>query len=410
VGSVTLPSSGACRAAFVNAGILGHRAVAGLLAEAVGRIAALEAVHVDLSGDLSLVDRGIRRLLSVPLAPRSGPAANLDLRRWRQQLNAGLLARRRLGRAEREGRFDLLHFHTQATAYASLGRMTRTPTIVSIDATEHLARGEAPSPWSRASYAPNVAHDGLVFRRAAAIVATSDWAGRDLTARDERCADKLHVMPYPVRRLADRSWIAGRFVRSRRPDHRVRLLFVGGDFPRKGGPELLAVWQQGGFADRATLDLVSDWPLGGADLPRGVRLVRSVAPHTAAWVALWREADLFVMPTRQEAFGLVFQEAAAAGIPAIGTRISAVPEIIEDDRTGRLVAPGDAEGLARAMRALIDSAEDRRRMGEAALDRAEALWSMDRYATRLGALIDRLVARDRRLSAPLDPVAQGVDS
>ena len=49
-------------------------------------------------------------------------------------------------------------------------------------------------------------------------------------------------------------------------------------------------------------------------------------------------ADIFVMPTRNEAFGLVFQEAAAAGVPAIGTRQNAVPEIIVDGETGLLVA------------------------------------------------------------------------
>ena len=46
------------------------------------------------------------------------------------------------------------------------------------------------------------------------------------------------------------------------------------------------------------------------------------------------------MPTRNEAFGLVFQEAAAAGLPAIGTRLNAIPEIVADGETGILVHPG----------------------------------------------------------------------
>jgi alpha-maltose-1-phosphate synthase len=70
--------------------------------------------------------------------------------------------------------------------------------------------------------------------------------------------------------------------------------------------------------------------------------------------------------TRQDAFGLVFQEAAAAGLPRIGIRTHAVSEIINDGVSGLLVRPGDPEGLVRALRTLIDCAELRRRFGRTA--------------------------------------------
>ena len=56
--------------------------------------------------------------------------------------------------------------------------------------------------------------------------------------------------------------------------------------------------------------------------------------YTQTWRDLWRDADVFVMPARAEAFGMVFQEAAAAGLPAIGPRINAVPEIVDHGVTG----------------------------------------------------------------------------
>ncbi len=56
------------------------------------------------------------------------------------------------------------------------------------------------------------------------------------------------------------------------------------------------------------------------------------------------------MPTRNEAFGLVYQEAAAAGLPAIGTNHNAVPEIIIDGETGLLVPVGDRDALVRPWR------------------------------------------------------------
>jgi alpha-maltose-1-phosphate synthase len=380
------------RALFINSGILGHRAVAGLLRETVGLMQSVDATHIDLSRDLTIGDRIIRRLASIPLMPRTGVAGNLDLRRWRQELNVGLLARRRMAAAERHGAFDLLHFHTQATAYASVVRMRRTPSIVSIDATQHLASREAGSSLARLSYRPNILHDGLVFSGAGAIIATSEWAARDLMADRPDCAHKVSVMPYPVRLCLDADGIRDRFTRAgSQPRRIVRVLFMGGDFPRKGGPELLDAWRQGAFADRATLDLVTDWPLAGAQLPPGVRCIRGIVPDTPAWLDLWRQADLFVLPTRHEAFGMVFQEAAAAGLPVVATNINAIPEIVQEQQGGILVTPGDRRGLIQAMRMLIDSPDLRLRMGTLAFERIGLQGAPARYASRLEAIIHRLL-------------------
>jgi glycosyltransferase involved in cell wall biosynthesis len=145
---------------------------------------------------------------------------------------------------------------------------------------------------------------------------------------------------------------------------------MGGDFPRKGGHDLLRAWEAGGFSSRADLVLVTEWPIERS-LPAGVRQRRGIGGSTPEWLDAWHAADLFVMPTRNEAFGLVFQEAAAAGLPAIGTRLNAVPEIVADGETGILVPPGDTEALASALDRLIASAELRESMGRAARRKIE---------------------------------------
>ena len=165
---------------------------------------------------------------------------------------------------------------------------------------------------------------------------------------------------------------------------------MGGDFIRKGGPQLLSAWREGGFHASARLDLVTDWPIAESDLPPGVRVIKKVAPFTNEWRDLWRQADLFVMPTRSEAFGMVYQEAAAAGLPAIGSRINAVPEIIEDKITGLLVAPGDIAGLARSIRELVDCADLRQSMGSAARRKIESQCCPEIYSKKLAALIKSL--------------------
>src|SRR4029077_2817527 len=94
-----------------------------------------------------------------------------------------------------------------------------------------------------------------------------------------------------------------------------------------------------------------------------------------------------VMPTRNEAFGLVYQEAAAAGLPAIGSRLNAVPEIIEDGATGLLVTPGNTAELVRALEQLIGSAELRERFGRAARRKIAIDADPDAHRARLVTLI-----------------------
>ena len=389
------------RALFVNSGMLGHRAFAGLMDDITALVPGLDARHVDLSSELTMGDRLIRRIFSLRFTPSSGPAANLDLRRWREEMNIGLLAARRIAAAERQGPFDVLHFHTQATAYASLARMKRTPAIVSLDCTQRLASLEASSRLARASYQANIVHDGHVFRAAAAIVSTSEWAAQDLAAVYPDCASKVCVVPFPVDVDAfSAQWIEERAARARTATaYRPRALFMGGDFPRKGGPELIDAWRESGLGERADLDIVTDWPVGSETLPPGATVITGVAPYTDRWLDLWRRADFFVMPTRHEAFGIVYEEAAASGIPAIGSRINAIPEIVRDGATGFLVSPGDRELLVRALRTLVESSVLRERMGRAARQSVKERAALPVYAAKLGSIIGNVVTNDVRQPA-----------
>lgn len=75
--------------------------------------------------------------------------------------------------------------------------------------------------------------------------------------------------------------------------------------------------------------------------------------------------DLFALATRQEAAGTVFSEAAAAGLPVVGTDVGGVSEMMRDGVTGILVPPRDPAALQAALGRLIDDADLRHRLGEA---------------------------------------------
>jgi glycosyltransferase involved in cell wall biosynthesis len=99
--------------------------------------------------------------------------------------------------------------------------------------------------------------------------------------------------------------------------------------------------------------------------------------------ALLTQSTVFALPTLQEPFGLAFLDAMACGLPCVGTRIEAVPEIIRDGETGLLVPPGDPVALADALARLLEDHARARAMGARGRARvfASGLWS--HVATRL---------------------------
>jgi len=340
-----------------------------------------------LTEHLSTRERIQRRALCARFWPDRLGVRNLDLARYRQELNSGLLARQRLLARGLE-HFDVLHFHRQASAYASLDLIQRVPAIISMDCTQTCVLQDAATAAERWSLGFNLRRDGAILRRAAAIVSTSEWTARDVRRLYPDCATPIHVMPNPVPLdLFDAAWLDERRARH---GARPRVLFMGGDFPRKGGFDLLAAWEAGGFAAHADLTLVTEWRLGA--LPAGVRQLRGIRGHAPAWIRAWREADVFVMPTRNEAFGLVYQEAAAAGLPAIGSRLNAVPEIVADGDTGLLIPPGDVASLARALHTLLGSAELRDRLGRNARRKIERDAHPDDHRRQLVGLIAQVAS------------------
>jgi glycosyltransferase involved in cell wall biosynthesis len=97
----------------------------------------------------------------------------------------------------------------------------------------------------------------------------------------------------------------------------------------------------------------------------------------------YRAADVFALPTTREGLPNVLLEAMASGVAPVITRLDGVTDwIVEDGRTGRLVAAPDEEAFAQALREMIGSAETRARMGAAARTHVERHFTPEATASR----------------------------
>jgi glycosyltransferase involved in cell wall biosynthesis len=196
---------------------------------------------------------------------------------------------------------------------------------------------------------------------------------------------RLVVVPEPIdlgewrRRFAE---AGGR--RTTRPT----VLSVARMYPRKRLEDLLraAVLLRARMPD-AQIRIVGEGPESARLrlLHRELRLADTViflgeVPRAALAVE-YTSAYCFCLPTVQEGFGLVFAEAMAAGLPVVACRAAAVPEIVEDGRTGLLVTQRSPSELASALETLLMNDHLREEFGRTARRRVEA-FGLERVARR----------------------------
>ena len=108
-----------------------------------------------------------------------------------------------------------------------------------------------------------------------------------------------------------------------------------------------------------------------AELGLGDRVVFTGAIEPEQVAAAYATADMFVLPSRHEPFGIVLIEAMAAGLPIVATQVDGIPYVVEAGRSALLVPPGDADRLAIAIRTLATSADQRQALAVAGRERAQ---------------------------------------
>ncbi len=131
----------------------------------------------------------------------------------------------------------------------------------------------------------------------------------------------------------------------------------------------------------------------GADRRARVRLLCDV--DEADKPELLAACDVFVLPSAEDSFGLVFLEAWACRKPVVGTDAGAVASLVADGEDGLLVPYEDAGALAAAVLRLLGDAEERRRMGERGFDKVRRRYAQEIVTREMRAVYRRVVRETR---------------
>jgi colanic acid/amylovoran biosynthesis glycosyltransferase len=174
-----------------------------------------------------------------------------------------------------------------------------------------------------------------------------------------------------------------------------KLLFVGRLVAVKGLPILFDAL---GKVDDAVLEIVGDGPDRQAleEKARTIGIshrVRFRGYQSQQQVReLLKRTDVFVMSSFAEGVPVVLMEAMAAGVPVVATRIAGIPELVHDERNGLLVAPGDVNAVAEAVRMLLDDADLRNRLAQAAQEKVQSEFNIQTESQWLARILTNTLA------------------
>ncbi|MEO8068478.1 MAG: glycosyltransferase family 4 protein [Flavobacteriales bacterium] len=234
-----------------------------------------------------------------------------------------------------------------------------------------------------------LALEKATIENASLVVYASQWAADAATAAVPSAAQKVKVVPMGANLLKFPPPPTSRDF----PPAKLKLLFLGVYWEDKGGPiaydALLELKRRGHAAQLVVCGCEPPASCNDVDLVREGFLNKNVPEKMERLVHHLSTADVLVLPTRFEAYGIVFCEAAAYGLPVLATRTGGVPTIVQEGITGNLFAmeQGGA-AYADAIEAMINDPARWQAMRSNARKRFEQVLNWDAFMKRLFAHIE----------------------
>jgi N-acetyl-alpha-D-glucosaminyl L-malate synthase BshA len=231
------------------------------------------------------------------------------------------------------------------------------------------------------------------IERSQGVTAVSEFLKR-MTVEEFEVSKPIEAIPnfvdlslYAPRAHRDRSAVAG-------PDDHV-LLHVSNFRPVKRVLDVVRIFARVNREVPSVLLMAGEGPerASAQALARRLGVVDRVRfmgrqDHIDDILAL---ADVFLLPSELESFGLSALEAMASGVPVVGSDAGGLPEVVKHAETGFLLPVGDVEGMAARTLEILKDEEHRRCLGQAGRRRAAALFSADRIVSEYEQYYERVL-------------------
>jgi glycosyltransferase involved in cell wall biosynthesis len=283
---------------------------------------------------------------------------------------------------------NIYFFNTQVPAVIGGAARLKQPYVLATDITpiQYDRMGELynhPQERSRLLTRYKNAATTNTLRRAAQLLPWSSWVKKSLIEDYGTDPAKVEVLPPGI----DLSlWHP-----SSPPDGPIKILFVGGDFSRKGGDILLEAYSAiSACVPAGSLELLL---VTRSKIPvrPGVQVFSDLHPNSPDLLRLYQSSHIFVLPSLAEAYGIAALEACAAGLPVITSRVGGFEDIVEEGTNGFLVPAGQVAPLFEALLRLVPDPALRENMGSASRERAERFFNAEKNAARLVHILDEAV-------------------
>lgn len=323
-----------------------------------------------------LAEKGISLMVVCPEGmgnPAEVKIVPVRMKGWEKKVNYWLPLSWRfaeiLKKITEEGRPDIIHFTDAREALFYRGRTS--PCVGTMN--DYYS---ASAPLNPAYFVKNY-HDWflrypyymflkgvepIALSKLDAVIANSNYVAQIIAREYGVREEKIHVVNYGID-IAEPDAVEELY-------GRPSILFVGANFERKGLPDLI----RAGRLVKMALPEIKIYVVGEDPKTEVMRRLASELGMANAVEFMGKlpnervrrlRADIFVMPSLVEGFGIVFLEAMSAGIPVIGGKVGGTVELIKDGENGFTVVPGDVEDLARKIIRLAQDKNLNRRFVEA---------------------------------------------
>jgi len=180
-----------------------------------------------------------------------------------------------------------------------------------------------------------------VIKRLSLAIFSSEWAARSAIKYYGAKENKIKVIPYGANIQSNKTIkdiIEFNFKKSRKT---CKLLFIGRDWIRKGGPVAVKIAQEmNNQGIKTALTVVGCNPAESSSLPDFVKILGFVDKSKKEGADLidnlYRESHFFVLPTIADCTPIVFSESNSYGVPVITTNTGGIPSVIKDDANGKM--------------------------------------------------------------------------